>query len=109
MTLPPSSSAKSISMADYRLSPKAQRDLDAIFDYTLKQWGLPQALRYTDLIEAACVSLAEDPQQSQDCAAIRPGYRRRNVELHAVYFQQTPYGVAIIRILHQRMDPARHF
>jgi plasmid stabilization system protein ParE len=41
-------------MAEYRLSPRAQRDLDGIFDYTVTQWGLPQALRYTDLIEAAC-------------------------------------------------------
>lgn len=95
-------------MAEYRFSPKAQRDLDGIFDYTVKQWGLPQALRYTDLIETACVSLAEVPQQSQSCAAIRPGYRRRGVEQHAIYFQQTSYGIAVIRILHQRMDPARH-
>jgi toxin ParE1/3/4 len=95
-------------MVEYRLSPKAQRDLDGIFDYTVKQWGLPQALRYTDLIEAACATLAEAPLQSQDCAAIRPGYRRRGVEQHVIYFRQTSYGIAIIRILHQRMDQARH-
>jgi toxin ParE1/3/4 len=95
-------------MAEYRLSPRAQRDLDAIFDYTVKQWGLSQALRYIDLIEAACASLAEAPQQSQDCAAVRAGYRRRSVERHVIYFRQTSYGIAIIRILHQRMDQARH-
>jgi len=32
-------------------------------------------MRYTDLIEAACVDLAEAPQQAQCCANIRPGYR----------------------------------
>lgn len=95
-------------MAEYRLSPKAQRDLDGIFDYTVKSWGLPQALRYTDLIETACAGLAEAPQRSQDCTLIRPGYRRRNVEQHAIYFRQTSYGIAVIRILHQRMDAARH-
>ena len=95
-------------MAEYRLTPKAQRDLDGIFDYTVERWGLAQALRYTDLIEAACAKLAEAPLQSQDCALIRPGYRRRNVEQHAIYFRQTSYGIAVVRILHQSMDAARH-
>lgn len=94
-------------MAEYRLSPGAQRDLDGIFDYTFTQWGLPQALRYTDLLEAACADLARAPQQAQGCANIRPGYRRRSVEQHVIYFRPTSYGIAIIRILHQRMDAAR--
>lgn len=95
-------------MAEYRLSPGAQRDLDGVFDYSLAQWGLPQALRYTDLIEAACADLARAPQQAQGCADIRPGYRRRSVEQHVIYFRPTSYGIAIIRILHQRMDASRH-
>lgn len=94
-------------MADYRLSPRAQRDLEAVFDYTVAQWGLPQALRYTALIEAACADLAEAPQQSQSCANIRPSYRRRSVEHHVIYFRPTIYGIAVVRILHQRMDTAR--
>ena len=95
-------------MAEYRLGPRAQRDLDAIFDYTVAHWDLDQAMRYTDLIEAACVALAEAPQQAQGCANIRPGYRRRSVEQHVIYFRPTSYGIAVIRILHQRMDPSRH-
>ena len=95
-------------MAEFRLAPRAQRDLDAIFDYTVSQWGLAQALLYTDLIEAACASLAEAPLQSQDCALIRTRYRRRNVEQRVIYFSQTQYGIAVIRILHQRMDATRH-
>jgi toxin ParE1/3/4 len=95
-------------MAEFRLSPKAQGDLDGIFDYTVSRWGLDQALRYADRIEAACASLAEAPLQSQDCSLIRSGYRRRNVEQHVVYFRQTSYGIAVIRILQQRMDALRH-
>lgn len=95
-------------MAEYRLSPKAQSDLDGIFDYTVAQGGLEQALRYTDLIEATCAILAGAPHQSQSCARIRPGYRRRTVQQHVIYFRPTNYGIAVIRILHQRMDAARH-
>lgn len=49
-------------MAEYRLTPEAQRDLDGVFDYSVAQWGLTQAMRYTDRIEAACADLAEAPQ-----------------------------------------------
>ena len=95
-------------MAEYRLSPRAQRDLEAVFDYTVAEWGWAQAMRYIDLIEAACAELAEAPQQAQGCADILPGYRRRGVEQHVVYFRPTRYGIAVIRILHQRMDAGRH-
>lgn len=95
-------------MAEYRFSPRALRDLESVFDYTVARWGVSQALRYTDLIEAACARLAAAPHQSQDCGAIRPGYRRHAVEQHMIYFRPTAYGIAIIRILHQRMDPVRH-
>ncbi len=95
-------------MAEYRLSPRARSDLDGVFDYTVAQWGLLQAMRYTDFVEAACADLAEAPQQAQGCGDIRPGYRRRNVERHVIYFRPTSYGIAVIRIPHQRMDAARH-
>jgi toxin ParE1/3/4 len=95
-------------MADYRLSKRAQRDLDGIFDYTVAQWGLEQAMRYTDAIESACAAMAGAPQLAQSCGYIRPGYRRRSVEHHVIYFRATAYGIAVIRILHQRMDATRH-
>jgi len=38
----------------------------------------------------------------------RPGYLRRGVEQHVIYFRPTSYGTAVIRVLHQRMDAARH-
>jgi toxin ParE1/3/4 len=95
-------------MADYRLSPAAERDLETIFDRTVAEWGLSQALRYTDLLEAGCAALADAPQRSQRCDPIRPGYRRRRVEHHFIYFQRTDYGIAVMRILHERMDAPRH-
>jgi len=95
-------------MAEYRLSPKARNDLDEVFDYTVAEWGLPQAIHYIDLIEAACAELAESPLRARACDHIRAGYRRRSVGRHVIYFRQTPYGIAVIRFLHQRMDVGRH-
>jgi toxin ParE1/3/4 len=95
-------------MAEARFSPRAARDLDAIFDYTVVQWGLEQAERYTDAIEAACRELAEMPGLAPRCDHYRQGYRRRAIERHAIFFRETDYGIAVVRILHGSMDVRRH-
>jgi toxin ParE1/3/4 len=103
-----SSGEKLLNMPQYRLSALAQRDLDAIFDYTVETWDLAQALHYTDTIENACALLAKIPTKGSDCTHIRRGYRRYRVEQHVIYFRATTYGVSIIRILHGKMDASRH-
>jgi toxin ParE1/3/4 len=95
-------------MAEYRLSPAAERDLEGIWKYTRREWSLEQAERYTDLLSAAFQVLAEVPKSAPACDHIRSGYRRRNVERHMIYFRITDYGIAIIRILHERMDAPHH-
>lgn len=95
-------------MVEYRLSPAAERDLEGIWKYARKEWGLEQAERYIDLLTAAFEVLAESPRLAPACDHIRQGYRRRNVERHMIYFRSTDYGIAIIRVLHERMDAPRH-
>jgi toxin ParE1/3/4 len=95
-------------MAEYRLSPAAERDLQSIWKYTLRERGLEQADRYTDLLTTAFQALAESPRSAPACDHIRQGYRRRNVERHMIYFRITAYGIAIIRVRHERMDAPHH-
>lgn len=95
-------------MAEYRLTPAAEHDLEAIWLYTVRQWGTEQAIRYTDLLTGTFAELANSPNAAPACDHIRPGYRRRSVERHVIYFRVTSYGIAIVRILHDRMDVARH-
>lgn len=92
----------------YRLAPAAERDLEAIFDYTVREWGLRQAEHYAAVIENACARLAEAPELAQDCGYIRAGYRRAAVGRHVLYFRVEEWGIAVVRILHQRMDVERH-
>jgi toxin ParE1/3/4 len=94
-------------MAEYRLAPAAERDLEEIWRYTAEHWGVEQAHRYTDILTAAFDELAEAPNTAAACDHIRAGYRRRGVERHAIYFRITGYGIAIVRILHDRMDAPR--
>lgn len=95
-------------MAEYRLTPAAERDLESIWTYTVRQWGIDQADRYIDALTATFAELAQSPRTAPACDHIRPGYRRRSVERHVVYFRVTKYGVAVVRILHDRMDAPRH-
>jgi len=95
-------------MAEYRLTPAAEGDLESIWTYTVRQWGIEQADHYIDTLTTAFAELADAPKSAPTCDHIRPGYRRRSVEHHMVYFRMTDYGIAVIRVLHERMDAPRH-
>jgi len=95
-------------MAEHRLYPAAERDLESIWKYTRAEWGVEQAERYIDLLAAAFQVLAESPKSAPACDHIRQGYRRRNVERQMIYFRITDYGIAIIRVLHDRMHAPQH-
>ncbi|UUZ49169.1 type II toxin-antitoxin system RelE/ParE family toxin [Massilia sp. B-10] len=94
-------------MAEYRLAPAAQRDLEKIWKYSVQHWSASTADQYLERLTAAFADLLQHPMAAMACDDIRPGYRRRRIERHIIYFRVTDYGIAIIRVLHERMDPAR--
>lgn len=95
-------------MSDYRLTPAAQRDLSSIWDYTEAHWDAHQAEVYIGEIRAAVERVADDPRRGRRCDDIREGYRRYSIGSHLLFFVERSGGIDVIRILHQRMDPARH-
>ncbi len=95
-------------MAEYRLTPAAERDLESIWTYTVRQWGVGQANRYIDFLTAVFAELAQSPKTAPSCEHIRPSYRRWGVERHIIYFRVTNYGIAVVRVLHHRRDAPRH-
>jgi toxin ParE1/3/4 len=92
----------------YRLTPAAQRDLSAIWDYTLERWDARQAETYIYEIRAAIERIADDPLRGRACDDIRAGYRRYGIGSHLVFYVENAGGVDVIRIIHQRMDPTLH-
>ena len=95
-------------MAEFRLSPAAERDLEGIWTYTSDEWGLEQADRYLDMLTGTFQLLAESPKSAPACDHIREGYRRRGVGRHMIYFRVMPYGIAVVRVLHERINAPRH-
>ncbi|HFB66997.1 MAG TPA: type II toxin-antitoxin system RelE/ParE family toxin [Aeromonadales bacterium] len=96
-------------MHEYRLTPKARIDMEAVWLYSLKQWGMQQTERYIDDLTVAFGFLAESPKAGTACENIRAGYRRYPVIRHVIYYRETEYGVEVIRVLHDRMLATRHF
>ena len=95
-------------MAEFRLTPAAERDLEQIWRYTQREWDSDQADRYTEQLLSACSQLAQAPYIATACDPIRAGYRRQIVSRHNIYFHLADYGIAVVRILHAQMDAPRH-
>lgn len=95
-------------MAENRLTPAALDDLEGIWRYTATRWGMKQAGHYLDLIHSAFEAIAQAPGAAPACNHIRAGYRRVWVEHHAIDYRAEVDDVIVVRVLHERMDVARH-
>lgn len=94
--------------SEFRLSPRAESDLEAIWQYTFETWSADQADTYHMQIIARLERLAAGELQGAACDYIRQGYFKLTVGSHLAFFRDAPYGVEITRILHQSMDFDRH-
>lgn len=109
----------------YKYTRTADRDLESILQYTTQRFGQSQRQLYAELIDRAAALVAADPlhRGSRPREELAPGLRsfhieraarRRGAAAHVLYYVQGTLnggrdGVIILRVLHERMDPARHF
>ncbi len=83
--------------------------MEAVWLYSLAQWGVQQTERYIDDLTQAFGFLAASPKAGAACENIRAGYRKYSVMRHVVYYREIAYGVEIMRVLHGHMLVSRHF
>ncbi len=86
------------------LSPRAQADLDDIWNYTAQRWGVDQAEGYTRQIWRAAQFLATTPALGRPCPYIRPGYYKYRIGSHLLFYRIVDGAVDIVRILHGSTD-----
>lgn len=105
----------------FRLSATAEADLDNIARFTVAKFGATQADAYRALVLRALESVAENPLRPSSHAhdEIDPHLRSFRIALagkrissasHILWYRVPKPGsdtVLILRILHERMDPAR--
>ena len=92
----------------YRLTPKAQDDLENIYRYSYENFGERQADSYYDGLLECFDLLSENPRLGREYDAIEQGLRRHEHERHVIYYEIEDRGVLILRILGANQDPARH-
>jgi len=108
----------------YRLTEAASEDIENILRISARQFGPMQRNRYAEFLEKAAVMIAEAPERpgSWDRCDLAEGVRsfhvehaagRRGAAAHVLYYLRGTLdngrdGVVIARVLHERMDPARH-
>ncbi|HLW70030.1 MAG TPA: type II toxin-antitoxin system RelE/ParE family toxin [Candidatus Binataceae bacterium] len=92
----------------YILSPRAQRDIDEIWDYTAKRWGVDQAEIYTRQLGHDVEAVAAQPAIGRACPELRTGYYRFPSGGHVLFYRRIEGGIEIVRVLHARMDFAQH-
>lgn len=95
-------------MSRYVLSPRAQQDLDEIWDYTAQRWGLDQAEDYVRLLRSAIETVASDPRKGRPIDEVRAGYRKYLAGSHMLMYREIEVGIDVARILHSRMDFEQH-
>ena len=90
-----------------RIRAKARQDLDAILDYTVAEHGEAHGEDYVSQIGAALDQLGAYPLLGE-AADIKSGVRSYPVGEHCIYYLVLADRLSVLRVLHKRMDAARH-
>jgi toxin ParE1/3/4 len=94
--------------AAYALRELAVADLEAIWVYTVEQWGIEQAERYLKSLFACFEDLAENPHLGRQRDEVKAGYRSFPQGRHVVFYLVVPAGIEVIGIVHQSADVDSH-
>ena len=94
--------------AEYRLSARADRDLTEIYTYTFEKFGERQADRYLLKLHDCLQHLAQEPGAGRPVREVAGDYRRFDCGSHGIFYQDAPYGIFVVRVLHLAMDLPRH-
>lgn len=95
-------------LKEYRLSPRAQQDLEEIWLYTFQQWSPTQADNYVSEILSACKGLAAGEKVGITAEFIRKGYWKYFSGPHTIYYKLSEPYLDVIRILHQSREVEAH-
>ncbi len=94
-------------MTEVLLRPEAEADLEDIADFTIERWGRAQAQTYLAALRTDIASLAEFSERFPIHEPSGLGLRRMASGHHLVFYLVGKGVVEVVRILHERRDPAR--
>ena len=95
-------------MASYKLSAKADDDLDRLYEYGIINFGLAAADYYYDGMISRFLELAENPLLWQKVDYIRVGYHRSVYGSNSIYYCIEGKDIIIMRILGRENSNSLH-
>lgn len=93
----------------YKLSNLAAKDFEGIFEYTLVNFGVKKADEYTKSLHDILEVISSNPLIGMECIEIAVGVKRHNHSKHVIFYRNRTDDIFVIRILHQQMEPLKHF
>ena len=94
-------------MKEIELTPKAEVDLEGIWGYSFRQFGVVQADQYIGRI-AAVFEVIATHEVGTSRLELGDNIFSLPVEHHMIYFIPSDSAITIIRILSQSQDCVRH-
>ena len=91
-------------MLTLRLSPKARRDIDNIWDYTVERWSEGQAVEYLRSLDSAFEILVEFPRVGRLLNKVEPEVRMYVHRSHVVIYRVRPGVLDVVRVPHSRSN-----
>jgi len=88
---------------NYRLSPEAQEDIDAIWDY-IAQDDPSAAERFIHRLTGKFSLLTQQPRSGRPCEELAPSLRCFPVKNYIIFYRIAPEALEIVRILHGARD-----
>jgi toxin ParE1/3/4 len=95
----------------YRLSARAEADLAEVWDYSAERWSVEQADRYVDALVSRFAWLSENGALWKPRPDLAEGLYSYPQQSHVIYFRacgDVPDLIEVVRVLHGRMEPAKH-
>ncbi|MYF70403.1 MAG: type II toxin-antitoxin system RelE/ParE family toxin [Proteobacteria bacterium] len=93
----------------YRLTRRAESDLESIADYTLRQWGRPQMTAYVTTLIDRFNWLAENPGVGRARPEVFLGLRSFREGSHIVFYRERDAVIEIVGVPHMSMDIDAYF
>jgi toxin ParE1/3/4 len=91
-----------------RISPKAEEDLEQIYEYTADRWGLSQAEKYQDLLFDAFTRISSHNLIGKAFKTTAYDYRQVHIGRHLIFYRYDVEYIIVVRVLHDKMDIAKH-
>ena len=96
-------------MANFYFTEQAEKDLEAIIDFTVQRGGAAQSHNYIDDLEALTQILADNPLLGTQRDELFQGLRSFPYQSHLLFYVLQKEGIAIVRVLHTSVDVVRYF